>query len=174
AAARAGGCREGRCGMSLVARRPQKNYTQAPEGLHTACCVDVVNLGIVAGAYGAKHKVRIVWQLDAIDEEHGRRFDVARAYTLSLHERAALRKDLESWRGKKFTDQELDGGFDLEKLIGVPAQGQGTHDLSDEGACYPTASPVAPPVKGAPRLVPLAYVRAKDRQKPAAANGADP
>ena len=54
-------------------------------------------------------------RLDLIDETHGRRFDVARVYTLCLHERAALRKDLESWRGRKFTEQELDG-FDLEKL----------------------------------------------------------
>lgn len=152
--------------MSVVARRPQKQYAQAPEGLHTAVCVDVVNLGIVAGAYGAKHKVRIIWQLDAIDEEHGRRFDVARVYTLSLHERAALRKDLESWRGKKFTDVELDGRFDLEKLLGVNAQVQVTHDLSDDGATYANVTTVVPPVKGAPRLVPLAYVRAKDRQKP--------
>jgi hypothetical protein len=152
--------------MSVVARRPQKSYAAAPEGLHIAVCVDVVNLGIVAGAYGAKHKVRLVWQLDAIDEEHGRRFDVARVYTLSLHERAALRKDLESWRGKKFTELELDGGFDLEKLIGVGAQVQVTHDLSDDGTCYANVSTVVPPVKGAPRLTPLAYVRAKDRQKP--------
>jgi hypothetical protein len=161
--------------MTLVARRPQKSYTQAPEGLHTACCCDVVNLGIVAGAYGAKHKVRIVWQLDAIDEEHGRRFDVARVYTLSLHERAALRKDLESWRGKKFTEAELEGGFDLEKLLGVNAQVQVTHDLSDDGATYANVTTVVPPVKGAPKLVPIAYVRAKDRQKPAAAaTDADP
>jgi hypothetical protein len=159
---------------TLLARRPQKTYAQAPEGLHVAVCVDVVNLGIVAGAYGARHKVRIVWQLDVVDAEHNRRCDVARVYTLSLHERAALRKDLESWRGKKFTDAELDGGFDLERLIGVNAQVNITHDLSDDGTCYANVSTVVPPTKGAPRLVPLAYVRAKDRQKPVASNGADP
>jgi len=149
----------------LLARRPQRTYATAPEGLHVACCVDIVNLGIVQGAYGPKHKVRIVWQLDAIDETRERRFDVARVYTLSLHERAALRKDLESWRGKKFTEVELDGGFDLEKLIGVNAQVNVTHDLSDDGTCYANVSTVVPPVKGAPRLVPLAYIRAKDRQR---------
>ena len=149
--------------MSLMARRPQKTYAQAPEGLHSAVLVDCVNLGIVAGAYGAKHKVRLVWQLDALDEEHGRRFDVARVYTLSLHERAALRKDLESWRGKKFREIELDG-FDLEKLLGVNAQVQVTHDISDDGTMYANVSTVVPPQKGGPRLVPLDYLRAKDRQ----------
>jgi hypothetical protein len=150
---------------ALMARRPRSTYIAAPEGLHSACCVDVVNLGIVQGAYGAKHKVRLVWQLDLIDEEHGRRFDVARVYTLSLHERAALRKDLESWRGRKFSELELDG-FDLEKLLGVNAQVQVTHDLSDDGTLYANVSTVVPPVKGAPKLAPRDYVRAKDRQQP--------
>jgi hypothetical protein len=147
---------------ALIARRPRSTYTAAPEGLHTAVCVDVVDLGVVQGAYGAKHKVRVVWQLDAVDDAHGRRYDVARVYTLSLHERAALRKDLESWRGRKFTEAELDG-FDLEKLIGVPAQVQVTHDLGDDGTIYANVSTVVPPVKGAPRLVPLDFVRWQDR-----------
>lgn len=147
----------------IIARRPRSTYTAAPEGLHSAVCVDVVNLGIVAGAYGAKHKVRVVWQLEALDETHGRRCDVARVYTLSLHERAALRKDLESWRGRKFTEAELDG-FDLEKLLGVNAQVQVTQDLGDDGTVYANVSTVVPPGKGAPKLAPLDYVRAKDRQ----------
>jgi hypothetical protein len=149
---------------ALLARRPQKQYAQAPEGLHAACCCDVVNLGVVAGAYGAKHKVRIVWQLDARDGASGRRYDVARVYTLSLHERAALRKDLESWRGRKFTDRELDAGFDLEKLVGVAAEIQVTVELGDDGTTHSNVSTVLPPRKGVPKLTPEAYVRAKDRQ----------
>jgi hypothetical protein len=148
--------------MTLIARRPPKTYAQAPEGLHRAVCCDVVNLGVVQGAYGPKHKVRIVWQLEAVDPTHGRRFDVARVYALSLHERAALRKDLESWRGKKFTEAELDG-FDLEKLLGANAQVQVTHDLSDGGETYANVSTVVAPIKGLPKLAPLDYVRAKDR-----------
>ncbi len=149
--------------MSLIARRPRSTYTAAPEGLHSAVCVDVVNLGITQGAYGAKHKVRLVWQLEAVDEARGQRHDVARVYTLSLHERSALRKDLESWRGRRFTELELDG-FDLEKLIGVNAQVQVTHDLGDDGTIYANVSTVVPPVRGVPKLTPLDYVRAKDRQ----------
>jgi hypothetical protein len=148
--------------MSVIARRPRSTYATAPEGLHAAVCVDVVNLGVVAGAYGAKHKVRLAWQLASLDAQ-GRRYDVARVYTLSLHERAALRKDLESWRGRTFTEVELDG-FDLERLLGANAQVQVTHDLSDDGTCYANVSTVVPPVKGAPTLAPLNYVRAKDRQ----------
>jgi hypothetical protein len=154
---------------TIIARRPKSSYSAAPEGLHAAVCVDVVDLGIVQGAYGAKHKVRVVWQLDVVDETHGRRFDVARAYTLSLHERAALRKDLESWRGKRFTEQELDC-FDLEKLLGAPAQVAITHSVADDGTVYANVSTVVPPVKGTPRLVPLDFVRWKDRA-PVRTNG---
>jgi hypothetical protein len=37
----------------------------------------------------------------------------------SMHEKATLRKTLESWRGKKFDQDEADG-FDLSKLVGAP------------------------------------------------------
>jgi len=151
---------------TLLARRPSRSYTPAPEGLWSAVAVDVVDLGLLPTAWGAKPKVRIVWQLDVIDEANNRRFDVARVYTLSLHERSALRKDLESWRGKKFTEAELSDGFDLEKLVGVNAQIAVTQTISDDGRSFANVSSVVPPVKGAPRLVPLAYVRAKDRQRP--------
>jgi len=147
--------------MSLLARRPTKTFTVAPEGLWAAVCVDVQDLGLQAGPYGAKHKVRLVWQLDVFDAEHDRRYDVARVYTLSLHERAALRKDLESWRGKKFTEKELDG-FDLEKLLGVSAQLQVAQNLSDDGTTYANVLTVLPPTKGT-KLIPLNYVRLKDR-----------
>jgi hypothetical protein len=44
---------------------------------------------------------------------------VSKFYTLSLNEKANLRKDLESWRGKAFSDAEIENGFDIEKLIGA-------------------------------------------------------
>lgn len=156
--------------MSLMARRPQTARALAPAGVHSAVCVDVQDLGLQTGAYGQKHKVRLVWQLDAVDPEAGRRVEVARLYTLSLHERAALRQDLERWRGKKFTDQELDLGFDLEKVIGANCQVVVSHSLGDNGTTYANVDSVLPPVKGAPKLAPHAFVRLKDRA--ARSNGA--
>ena len=41
-----------------------------------------------------------------------------REYTMSLNENSALHKDLKSWRGKSFTEQELKA-FDLTKILGV-------------------------------------------------------
>ncbi len=53
--------------------------------------------------------------------EDGRPFGVFKTYTASLFEAAALRKDLESWRGKSFSEQELKG-FDITNLIGCTAR----------------------------------------------------
>jgi len=150
--------------MSLMARRPQRSYTAAPAGTHLAVCVDVQNLGVMPTAWGQKHKVRLVWQIATIDETHNRRFELARLYTLSLHERAALRQDLERWRGKKFTDAELDTGFDLERLIGVNCQLLATQDLGDDGTMYTNVTSVLPAPVGVIKLFPLDFTRLKDRQ----------
>jgi hypothetical protein len=149
--------------MTVMARLGSgRASTPAPVGLHRAVCVDVQDLGVQDSAWGAKHKVRLVWQIELLDPA-GRRFELARKYTLSLHERAALRQSLESWRGKKFTDSELRAGFDLEKLIGVNCQLQATHDTGEDGVTYANVQTVLPPVKGMTRLVPDAFVRLKDR-----------
>lgn len=147
--------------MSLIARRSSTTRTVAPEGLHPAVCADVQDLGLVQTAYGAKHKARIVWQLD-VETDDGRRAEVARVYTLSLHERAALRKDLESWRGRAFTAAELNG-FDVEKLIGVNCQVQVAQRLSDDGTTYANVVAVLPPSKGVAKLAVADFVRLKDR-----------
>jgi len=148
--------------MTLLARRPMKSFAQAPEGLFAACCCDCQNLGLLQGAYGPKHKVRLVWQLDLMTDE-GRPYEVARVYTLSLHERAALRKDLESWRGRAFTEKELDG-FDLERLLGVNCQIQVVQRLGDDGTIYANVATVISPAKGHAKLAPVDFVRLKDRQ----------
>lgn len=146
---------------AVIARRPQRS-APAPAGLHDAVCVDVVDLGEVPSAYGVKHKVRLVWQLGTTDAS-GRRFELSRVYTLSLDERAALRQALESWRSKKFTDAELDGGFDLEKVLGVNCQLQAIHEPGGDGETYANVSAVLPARKGVAKLAPVNYVRQKDR-----------
>lgn len=148
--------------MSIIARRPESNFTPCPEGLHHAVCVDVIDLGILQTNWGDKHKVRIVWQVEEENSETGKRFDVRKQYNLSLHEKATLRKDLESWRGRKFTENELDG-FDLEKLLGVNCQVQVVQDITDESKIYANVQAVVPPPKGAQKLSVLDYTRMKDR-----------
>lgn len=70
-----------------------------------------------------QRKVRLTFELPTelrvFDEEKWEQPMVLwKKYTLSLSEKAYLRKDLESWRGKQFTDQELKG-FDLSTIVWV-------------------------------------------------------
>ena len=74
-----------------------RDFTPAPEGLQRAICADVVDLGMEESQWGAKHKVRVYWQLEERDED-GRRFIVVKKYTLSLHRKSSLCADLTSWR----------------------------------------------------------------------------
>lgn len=148
--------------MPIIARKPESSFDPCPEGLHQAVCVDVLDLGIVNGPYGEKHKVELRWQVDQENQHTGRRFVLRKWYTLSLHEKATLRKDLECWRGRKFTEQELDG-FDLEKLLGVNCQLQVIHNIVDEGKTYDNVQAIVPHNKKVPQIAAQEYTRQKDR-----------
>ena len=95
--------------MPIMAKAPESNFNPAPEGLHSAVCADVVELGTEVNQFngGLQEKVRIVWQLDAMDPQTQRRYEASQKYTLSLHEKAKLTGHLEAWRGRKFTAEEL-------------------------------------------------------------------
>src|SRR4051794_3571047 len=109
--------------MGIIAKANGGDFVLCPAGAHAGVCVDVIDLGIVESEFNGEkkkaHKVRVVWQIEE-EQDNGKRFTAGKRYTLSLHEKATLRKDLESWRGRPFTNQELDG-FDLEKLLGIGA-----------------------------------------------------
>lgn len=151
--------------MPIIAREPDTKFTPAPEGLHQAVCVDVHDEGIKETQWGEKQKVLLVWQIEARDDESGKRYDVRGYYTLSLSEKANLRRDLECWRGQKFTVDEL-RGFDLEKLIGANCQLQIVHNLADKGKTYANVQAIVPyNVKLGPKLAPEEYVRLKDRPR---------
>lgn len=152
--------------MSVTAPAPtsRTSYVPCPEGLHHAVCVDVIDLGTVASRFGDKPKVRLVWQVAAVNPASGRRFDVRKLYTLSLHTKAALRKDLEGWRGKKFAEDEIRAGFNLERLLGANCQIQVVHDVEDDGAVWANVVAIVPAPRGIVKLFPNGYTRAQDRR----------
>ena len=98
------------------------SFILAPAGTFIAVCVGVYDLGIQKSTFGNKPKVCIRWEIDEriqqVGEYYNKRFCVSKFYTLSLNEKANLTKDLESWRGKKFTAEEIKQGFEVEKVLG--------------------------------------------------------
>jgi hypothetical protein len=140
------------------------SFIPAPEGTHPAVCVDVVDLGEVEvtfqGKTQRKRKVDIVWQID-VNMASGKPFLVRRRYTASLHEKATLRRDLESWRGRAFTDKELEA-FDLESLVSVGCLINVIHETGN-GSTFANVASVMRLPKGMKAPTPRDYVRVKDR-----------
>jgi len=135
----------------------------APEGLHSAVCVDVVDLGLVDTSFGKKEQVRLVFQIADLHPTTGKHLTVARTFTNSLSKKANLRQALQSWRGRPFDAHELDGTFDLERLVGVPAQIQVVHVLGENGQIYGNLEAIVPLGKGMTPLPVDGYVREQAR-----------
>jgi hypothetical protein len=142
--------------------RNEKEWTPAPEGLHQAVCVDVEELGEEDTQWGPKEKGRIVWQIAEVNPETGKRFIVSKKYTISLHEQSWLCRDLQNWRGKKYTQADKKN-FDPEKLLGVNAQLQIIHNVLDDGRIFANVNAIVPPQRGVALLVVDGYIRKKDR-----------
>ena len=149
--------------MPIIASFTKNDFTPAPEGLHRAVCVDVVDLGMQpTKEWGEKHMVQIRWFIEERDPKSDKPFLVMSRYTLSLGKKARLRQNLEAWRGKKFTEEEL-AGFDLENLIGVNCQLQIVHNVKED-TTYANVQVIVPAPKGVPPLpIPSDYVRVCDR-----------
>lgn len=72
---------------------------------------------------------------------------IGKEYTLSLNEKANLRKDLESWRGRQFTTDELKG-FQVEKVVGQPCMLSVLHKPNAQGKVYARISAISGLPKG--------------------------
>lgn len=126
--------------MSLtVSAGSQGSFEIVPEGTYIGRCFKIIDLGTQTsewqGEKKQQKKVLVCWELldDEVRMDDGRPFSVAKKYTASLHEKAQLRKDLEAWRGKKFTDEELEG-FDLKNVMGVYCMIQVVHSTDGQYA----------------------------------------
>ena len=153
--------------MAIYASRGNsESFTPAPVGVHQAVCVDVVDLGVLevtwAGQTKKQHKVKVVWQIEELMAS-GKPFLVSNRYTLSLHEKSRLRADLQAWRGRPFTEDELHR-FDLETLIGVNCLLNVIHKTSEKtNAVFANIAALMPLKKGMDKIVASNYRRVVDR-----------
>jgi len=73
----------------------------------------------------------------------GRPFAIFKNYTLSWSEKANLRLDLQSWRGKPFTNEEM-RRFDLETVLGAWCMVNVIERAGTNGKTYANVSGVTP------------------------------
>ena len=102
--------------------RPKRD--PLPAGPHLGVCYAIVDLGTKDDTYQGetrkRHKVNICFQFpDHTIEIEGKLVPVAKSktYTLSFGDKSALRRELNNWRGRPFTPEEL-SGFSLRNILG--------------------------------------------------------
>jgi hypothetical protein len=90
------------------------------------------------GVDSTKHQIYVRWQIPAeriewTDAEGLKKEGpvvIGKTYTASLGDKANLRKDLQSWRGRAFSEAELKA-FDVSKLLAVGAMISIVHNHKD-------------------------------------------
>jgi hypothetical protein len=144
------------------------DFELAPDGTHAAVLVDVIDLGVVdvpvfgkAGEVEKVHQVKLAFQI-AENMSSGKPFLISTwGMRVSLHDKAKLRKVLETLNGKPFdVDQEIDP----EAFIGCQCLLEVVHKKNADGTrTYANIGNVARAMKGMAVLTPRDYVRVKDR-----------
>ena len=93
-------------------------------GTYPSVCVCIVDLGEQYNEHFKKYedKVLLVWELPTVtievEGEQKPRW-LSKDFSATLSSKSNLTKFLVPWRGKPFTDEELNGdGFDLKELLG--------------------------------------------------------
>lgn len=142
--------------MAINATNSGSPRELVPSGNYIARCYKMIEIGtvqeVVMGDTKTLTKVRIGWELP----EELKEFDKSKGpqplvidqeYTLSMNEKSNLRKMLESWRGKTFTEKEAEC-FDITKLLGVSCMLNIIHKQSKKGNNYEQISGVTPIPKG--------------------------
>lgn len=129
----------------IIASAESDKPRELPEvDVHNAVCVYVEDLGKVPMTYQGvtevKHRVYICWEIEQRMAD-GRRFHQGKEYTLSLWKQATLFKDINSWRGKSFTADELKH-FDLDILKGKPCRLSIVHSEPKDGVTYANVASV--------------------------------
>lgn len=125
--------------MAIVAKDSGgRDFKPIPQGAHLAICTMVADVGMQEG-FNGKPQRKVYLRFEVPDERveferDGQLIEgpaiIGKMYTLSLSEKANLRRDLENWRGRMFTADELKG-FDISKLLGKTCQVMVTHDHKD-------------------------------------------
>ncbi len=150
--------------MSLIAKENSgEGFEPIPSGMNHAVCYGVVDLGTQPGNEALKfapaHKIVVLYEVpdERIElERDGRKVNLPRTissmFTLSLSKKSKLRPALESWRGRPFTETELEG-FDLKNLVGVNALLNIIHERKNDKT-YANISTISPLMKGHPKKTP--------------------
>lgn len=140
--------------MSFIVEDTGGNFERCPAGLMLGRCYRIVDLGTQKSEYMGQvkylHKIMLGWEIHGTDDagkqikmKDGRPFAIFKNYTLSWSEKANLRLDLQSWRGKAFTQEEM-RKFDLKNVLGAWCMLNVIERAGQNGKTYSNVDNVAP------------------------------
>lgn len=132
------------------------DFKKLAPGSYAAVCTQIIGVGLQPSDFGYKERIKLrfevpsertEWELDGV--KHEGPMIIWGTYTASLSKKANLRKDLEAWRGREFTPEEL-AGFDLDKILGKPCLISVVHKDAGNGKVYANISSIGQLPKGMP------------------------
>jgi len=140
--------------MSFVVEDKGGDFERCPQGMHLARCYRIIDLGTQKSEYMGQvkylHKVMLGWEIHGMNDDgtaikmkDGRPFAIFKNYTLSWSEKANLRLDLQSWRGKAFTQEEM-RKFDLKNVLGAFCMLNIIERPGQDGKTYTNVNGVTP------------------------------
>lgn len=137
--------------MSL--KMPNKgggDFQRPPAGTTLGICYGVIDIGLQQTTYqglvNVKPQVILLFEMCNELMDDGRPFGVSKVYTASMHEKAKLRLDIQSWRGKAMTDEEADD-FNLVNVLGKAALLNITETVKGDRT-YTNIAGISPVMKG--------------------------
>lgn len=148
----------------LIARANNSSFKPVPAGSHLARCYRIIDLGTQeskwAGQSRFNHKAMFQFEVHGEDDsgnplvtEKNEPMTISKNYTVYLGEKSALRLDLEAWRGKEFTEQELKG-FDLKTILGAWCLLTVVRSTGNDGKEYTNISSISPVPKAMKATLP--------------------
>lgn len=149
--------------MPLIAKDKGTDYEPLAAGMYPAVCYGIIDLGTqpAFGSFPPKRQVAFLWEVpsERIEfEKDGKKHDLPRGisamFTLSLSPKSKMRPMLESWRGRVFTAEELNG-FDLKTVLGANCLLNVVHKNGtgpNASKVYANVASVSPLAKGMPKL----------------------
>tara|TARA_R100001530_G_scaffold95674_1_gene66540 strand:+ start:2239 stop:2910 length:672 start_codon:yes stop_codon:yes gene_type:complete len=121
--------------MALKISAEKSEFEVLPAGEHLGVCYKIIDAGTREETWKdnppkKRKAIFVTWEIPSQTLADGRPFSIGKKYTASLNENATLYKDLVTWRGKPFSNEDLQG-FDVSKMVGAPATLHVEH--TDEG-----------------------------------------
>ena len=138
----------------LVTGNNETKREIVPSGTHIARCYSMIHIGTVEWEYAGEtkytDKIRIIFELPHEMREFSEErkpMVIEKEYTKSLHEKSNLRRDLEGWRGRSFSNQELNS-FDITNVLGSSCNVSVIHKTSKSGNEFAQIGSISSMTKG--------------------------